>query len=305
MRSGFVTLVGRPNAGKSTLLNCLVGAKVSITSDKPQTTRLRVMGVRHLPDAQIVFVDTPGIGKPLTPLGEQLNATARTAVADMAPLDVICLVLDATAPLGRGDQMIWDSLRNDAAAGDAAAGVGYVAAVVVVTKCDRASRAQIAAQLAAASQLNADAYFPVSGRTGEGIDVLVEHLAARLGPGPAYFGPESVTDLAEGWRIAEAVREQLLARLNDELPYSIAVRVTEWEPHRIRCDIAVERNSQKGIVIGQGGAMLREVGIATRRELGLDGVHLELRVRVEPDWQRTPDAVARMLAPQMPVIAQP
>ena len=289
MRSGFVTLVGRPNAGKSTLLNCLVGTKVSIVSDKPQTTRLRVMGVRHLPDAQIVFVDTPGIGKPVTPLGEQLNETARTAIADLEPPDVICMVLDATAPLGRGDRLIWESLPSGAAT------------VVAVTKCDRASRAQIAAQLAAAGSFDAGAYFAVSGRTGDGTDGLLEHIVAGLEPGPAYFGPENVTDLPDAWRISEAVREQLLARLSDELPYSIAVRVTEWEPRRIRCDIAVERESQKGIVIGRGGAMLRDVGTAARRELGLDGVYLELRVRVEPDWQRTPDAVARMLAPEAPV----
>ena len=288
MRSGFVTLVGRPNAGKSTLLNCLVGAKVSITSAKPQTTRLRVMGVRHLPDAQIVFVDTPGIAKPVTSLGAQLNETARAAVADMAPVDVICMVLDATAPLGRGDRLIWESLPPDATT------------VVAVTKCDRASRAQVLAQLAAAAEFDADAYFPVSGTTGDGTDALVEHLAAGLDEGPAYFPPESITDLPDAWRISEAVREQLLARLDDELPYSIAVRVTEWAPDRIRCDIAVERPSQKGIVIGRGGRMLRDVGTAARRALGLDGVYLELRVRVEPDWQRTPDAVARMLAPEAP-----
>ena len=289
MRSGFVTLVGRPNAGKSTLLNHLVGCKVSITSDKPQTTRLRVMGVRHLPDAQIVFVDTPGIGKPVTSLGEKLNETARTAIEDLEPPDVICMVIDATAPLGRGDQMVWESLPSRADT------------VVAVTKCDRASKAQIAEQLAAAAEFDAGAYFPVSGRTGEGTDALLEHFVARLEEGPAYFGPESVTDLSEAWRISEAVREQLLARLGDELPYSIAVRVTEWESRRIRCDIAVERDSQKGIVIGRGGAMLREVGTAARRELGLDGVYLELRVRVEPDWQRTPDAVSRMLAPEAPI----
>lgn len=288
MRSGFVTLVGRPNAGKSTLLNCLVRAKVSITSDKPQTTRLRVMGVRHLPDAQIVFVDTPGIGKPVTSLGEQLNETTRTAVAELEPVDVICMVLDATAPLGRGDRLVWESLPSGAST------------VVAVTKCDRASRAQVAAQLAAAAEFDAGAYFPVSGATGDGTDALVEHLAAGLSEGPAYFPPESITDLPDAWRISEAVREQLLARLGDELPYSIAVRVTEWEPARIRCDIAVERPSQKGIVIGRGGRMLRDVGTAARRELGLDGVYLELRVRVEPDWQRTPDAVARMLAPEAP-----
>ena len=288
MRSGFVALAGRPNAGKSTLMNCLVGAKVSITSDKPQTTRLRVAGVRHLPDAQIVFVDTPGIAKPVTSLGKQLNETARTAMTELESSDVICMVLDATAPLGPGDRHIWQSLPS------------HVSTVVAVTKCDRASRSQVLSQLGAAAELNADAYFPVSGVTGDGTDALIGHLASGFDEGPAYFPNESVTDLPAAWRVCEAVREQLLRRLGDELPYSIAVRVTEWEVDRIRCDIAVERPSQKGIVIGRGGKMLREVGTAARRELGLDGIFLELRVRVEPDWQRTPDAVARMLAPQAP-----
>ncbi|WP_419841369.1 GTPase Era [Candidatus Poriferisodalis sp.] len=288
MRSGFVTLVGRPNAGKSTLLNCLVGAKISIASAKPQTTRLRVAGVRHRPDAQIVFVDTPGIAKPVTSLGKQLNETALAALASLEPLDVICMVIDATAPLGRGDRTIWQSLPTGARA------------VVAVTKCDRASRAQVLAQLGTAAAFDADAYFPVSGVTGEGTDALLEHLFAGLVEGPAYFPAETITDQPEAWRIAETVREQLLARLSDELPYSIAVRVTEWTPDRIRCDIAVERPSQKGIVIGRGGRLLRAAGTAARRELGLEGVYLELRVRVEPDWQRTPDAVARMLAPQAP-----
>ena len=332
MRSGFVALVGRPNAGKSTLLNCLVGAKVAIASQWPQTTRLRVMGVRHLADAQIVFVDTPGIAKPVTPLGERLNETARAAVAELEPPDVICMVLDATAPLGRGDRLIWDSLPHRVGAASeqpggearpqgrvnlarAAAGSEQPGGemrpqgesapagprtVVAVTKCDRASRGQIAAQLAAAAGWDAGAYFCVSGRTGDGTEALLGYLADGLSEGPAYFPPEQVTDLPEAWRVCEAVREQLLRRLSDELPYSIAVRVTEWTERRIRCDIAVERPSQRGIVIGKGGRMLREVGTAVRRELGLHGVHLELRVRVERDWQRTPDAVARMLSPQAP-----
>src|SRR4051795_13453314 len=166
-RSGFVTLAGRPNVGKSTLLNAICGQKVSIVSDKPQTTRTAVRGILHRPDAQIVFVDTPGVHKPVTALGAHLNASARDALADV---DVACLVLDATQPFGRGDQWVAERLPP-----------GYV---VVVNKIDRAARAAVAAQLAASASLPADAWFPVSARTGEGVDQLVDHLVARLPEGP-------------------------------------------------------------------------------------------------------------------------
>ncbi len=285
MKSGFVTLVGRPNAGKSTLLNTILGQKVSIVSNKPQTTRLRVMGVLHRPGAQIVFVDTPGIHKPVTQLGERLNDTARAALKDV---DVACLVVDATAPLGRGDRFVAEALPSDS--------------IVVVTKCDRASKAQILAQLEAASSLGAAAFFPVSGRTGKGVGELVEYLEGRLPEGPAFFPEGQVTDLPEPWMVAELVREQLLARFRDELPYSIATRVTEWEWPRIRCEILVERESQKGMVIGKGGSVLKEVGSAVRSQLadGGDGVFLELQVKVERDWQRRQDALDRLLDVQEP-----
>lgn len=280
MKSGFVTFVGRPNAGKSTLLNQILGEKVSIVSNKPQTTRLRVMGVLHRPDAQVVFVDTPGIHKPVTQLGERLNDTASAALKDV---DVVCLVVDATAPIGTGDRYVAQSLPPGS--------------VVVVTKCDRAKGDQIIEQLAVAGVFDADAYFPVSGRTGKGVDELVEYLVGRLPEGPAYFPDDMITDLPEPWMVSELVREQLLHKFRDELPYSIATRVTEWDWPRIRCEILVERESQKGMVIGKKGSVLKEVGSAVRRQLADhgEGVFLELAVKVEKDWQRRSEALDRLL----------
>jgi len=275
MRSGFVTLVGRPNVGKSTLVNRMVGTKVAITSDKPQTTRTRIMGVLNHPDAQIVFVDTPGIHKPRTALGTRLNATAEGTIGDV---DVVCFVLDATQPLGRGDKWV--------------AGLVPDGAVCIVNKVDRASPTQVLDQLRAASDLGLSEYFPVSARTGDGVDALIEHLVSRLPEGPQYFPDDMVTDVPEAFWVAELVREQLLRRTHDELPHSIAARVTEWEWPLIRCEILVERESQKGIVIGKKGQVLKEVGIAVREQLP-EGTYLELQVKVDKDWQRHPKAMER------------
>jgi len=275
-RSGFVTLAGRPNVGKSTLLNAICGQKVSIVSDKPQTTRTAVRGILHRPDAQIVFVDTPGVHKPVTALGERLNASARDALDDV---DVACLVLDATQPFGRGDQWVADRLPP-----------GYV---VVVNKVDRAPRPAVAAQLSASAGLPAEAWFPVSARTGDGVAALVDHLVERMPEGPAYYPADTVADLPDETRVAELVREQLLAVTHDELPYSIATQVTEWEWPRIRVEILVERDSQKGMVIGKGGAVLKQVGIRAREQLP-PGVHLELFVTVDKNWQHRPDRIERL-----------
>jgi GTP-binding protein Era len=276
-RSGFVTLVGRPNVGKSSLVNAICGHKVSIVSDKPQTTRHRIMGVLTRPGAQLVFVDTPGLHKPVTALGERVNATALDSVGDV---DVACLVLDATAPFGKGDQWVADRID-----------IGR--SIVVVNKIDRASRKQVVRMLAAAGELGALAYFPVSARTGEGVGALVDDLTARLPDGPKYFPDDEVSDLPEERWVAELVREQLLAVTRDELPYSIATQVVEWDWPRIRVDIVVERDSQKGMVIGKGGSVLKQVGERTRAQLP-DGVYLELRVKVDKDWQRRPDRVERL-----------
>lgn len=278
MRTGFVSLVGRPNVGKSTLLNRILGQKVTIVSDKPQTTRTQVRGVLTRPDAQVVFVDTPGIHKPRTLLGERLNDTATGSLGDV---DVACLLVDATQPVGRGDQFVGSKVPRDA--------------IIVVNKVDRASREQVLAQLQAASELleGGDEYFPVSARTGEGVPELVEAIVARLPEGPRYYPDDMVTDVPEAFWVAELVREQLLAVTRDEVPHSVATRVTEWEWPRIRVEILVERESQKGIVIGKKGAVLKEVGTRVREQLA-PGTYLELFVKVDKDWQRRPKALERL-----------
>jgi len=277
VRSGFITFVGRPNVGKSTLLNAVCGQKVSIVSDKPQTTRKRVRGVVNLPDTQLVFVDTPGLHKPVTALGKRVNATALESAEDV---DVVCLVIDATMPFGSGDQWVADRIN----AGKA---------VIVVNKVDAASKQQVLKQLVRASGLEASAYFPVSAKTGEGVPELLAHLAELMPEGPMYFPIETVSDIPEEEWVAELVREQLLAIFEDELPYSIATRITEWEWPRVRCEIIVERESQKGMVIGKHGAVLKEVGQRARAQMP-KGAFLELFVKVDKDWQRRPDRIERL-----------
>lgn len=277
VRSGFVTFVGRPNVGKSTLLNAICGSKVSIVSNKPQTTRTRVRGVHHTDDGQIVFVDTPGIHKPVTALGERVNATALDSVNDV---DVVCLLIDACKPFGRGDQWVADhiDIRN---------------AFVVVNKTDKASREQLLAQLQAVSVLGAAEYFPVSAMTGEGVPQLLSALLQKMPDGPAYYPQDMVSDTDESQWVAELVREQLLAVLKDELPYSVATRVTEWEWPRVRCEILVERESQKGMVIGKGGELLKKVGQNVRQQMK-PGAFIELHVVVDKDWQQKPDRLERL-----------
>jgi GTPase len=273
VRSGFATLVGRPNVGKSTLLNTILGTKVSITSPVPQTTRNPVRGVLNRPGVQVVFVDTPGVHKPRTLLGERLNDTAAGALVGV---DVTVLVLDATSPVGKGDRFVASMLPRST--------------ICVVNKVDAATRAQVLQQLQAASELGASEYFPVSARTGKGVEELVDAIAGRMPEGPQLYPDDMVTDVPEAFWVAELVREQLLAVTHDEVPHSIACRVTDWEWPRIRCEILVERDSQKAIVIGRRGEVLKEVGTAVRQQLP-PGAYLELFVRVEPRWQRREDAL--------------
>ena len=275
-RAGFVTLVGRPNAGKSTLLNRILGTKVSIVSDRPQTTRTAVRGVLNRAGSQAVFVDTPGIHKPRTLLGVRLNDVALSAIGDV---DVVVFIVDATAPLGTGDR--WVASRVPAGS------------LCVVNKIDIAPPARTLAQLAAAGELDLAEYFPVSALSGEGVDTLVDAIIDRLPDGPPLYPDDTVTDVPEAFWVAELVREQLLGVVKEELPHSVACRVTEWEWPRIRVEILVERESQKGIVIGRGGAVLREAGARVRAQLP-PGAYLELFVKVDKDWQRRPAALERL-----------
>ena len=277
MHSGFVTIVGRPNVGKSTLLNRMLGTKVSIVSNKPQTTRTEVRGVLTRPDVQAVFCDTPGIHKPRTTLGERLNHTARSALADM---DVVLFVVDGRGGIGNGDRFVAEGLPPERT-------------VLVLNKVDGQSHDRIIEQLALATGFDFDEYFPTSARKGTGVDELVEHVLSRLPEGPQYYPDDMVTDVPEAFWVAELVREQLLAVVRQELPHSIATRVTEWEWPRIRCEILVERESQKGMVIGKGGTVLKEAGIRVREQLP-EGAYLELVVRVDKDWQRRPKALDRL-----------
>ena len=277
MRSAFVSLVGRPNVGKSTLLNALIGKKISIVSDKPQTTRTRVRGILNKDDAQLVFVDTPGLHKASTALGERVNATALESMRDV---DIVCLVVDASQPFGSGDKWVSEQLDISKA-------------IVVLNKVDAVSSAKVLAQLNALSQLGAAEYFPISSKSGEGIEQLIAELVKRAPDGPAMYPSEMVSETPQAEWVAELVREQLLAVTRDELPYSIATRVTEWEWPRVRCEIVVERESQKGMVIGKAGSVLKSVGIEVRKQMP-DGAFLELFVVVDKDWQHRADRVERL-----------
>ncbi|HWD53836.1 MAG TPA: GTPase Era [Acidimicrobiales bacterium] len=317
MRSGFVAVVGRPNVGKSTLVNKMVGTKVAITSSRPNTTRHRILGVLHddAADTQMVFVDTPGIHRPRSALGTRLNETATDALHDV---DVILAVVDATAAIGPGDRTVLDrSARHvqrmaaeaarsgaDAADADVDAEAGaeteVPGLVVVVNKIDRAPSGRVLERLNQAKEavdalgdLPEVEYFPVSGRTGQGVDALLAHLDGRLPEGPPFFPPDVVTDTPEALWVAELVREQLLAKTRDELPHAITCRVTEWEGPHIRVEIIVERDSQKAIVIGKGGEVLKAVGIAARDSLP-EGTYLDLHVKVERRWQNREEMLDRL-----------
>jgi GTP-binding protein Era len=300
-RSGFVSLVGRPNVGKSTLVNQLVGTKVAIVSDRPQTTRTQIRGVRTTAASQLVLLDTPGIHRPRTLLGERTN---RRALTTLAEVDVVCLLVEASSAIGPGDRYI----------------AGLVQAVetpkiLVVNKTDLADKRSLAELLASVSHDlgEFDSYVPLSGLTGDGVDALVGELEARMGEGPEYYPDGVVSDQPETFLAAELVREKLLRVARDELPHSIMVVAEEIEPAdgatagggaepddsilRLRVRVLVERESQKGIVIGRGGSVIKEAGTLAREELeALLGtrVYLETSVKVERDWQRRAHALDRL-----------
>jgi GTP-binding protein Era len=297
-RSGFVCFVGRPNTGKSTLTNALVGAKVAITSNRPQTTRHTIRGIVHREDFQIVLVDTPGLHRPRTLLGERLNELVKGTYSEV---DVICLCIPADETIGPGDRWIYQQIRAVAP---------NTTLVVVVTKIDKVTKEKVAAQLMAASELTGGSteIVPVSATKGEQVDVLIDVLVAQLPPGPAFYPDGELTDEPEEVLMAELIREAALEGVRDELPHSLAVVIDDVSPREGRTEeqgdlvdvhaiIYVERDSQKGIVIGKGGARLREVGTAARTQieklLGTK-VYLDLRVKIAKNWQRDPKQLGRL-----------
>jgi GTPase len=290
-RAGFACFVGRPNAGKSTLMNALVGQKVAITSSRPQTTRHTIRGIVHRPDAQLVLVDTPGLHKPRTLLGQRLNDLVRTTLSEV---EVVALCIPADEDVGRGDRFIADEL----------AGLKRTPVVAAVTKIDRVGRRQLAEQLLAVSKLLDFAeVVPVSAVGGEQVDVLADVLVGLLPSGPPLYPEGELTDEPEQVLVAELIREAALEGVREELPHSLAVTVEEMVPRAdrdfvdVQANIYVERPSQKGIVIGSGGARLREVGTTARRQIeALLGtpVFLDLHVKVAKDWQRDPKQLRRL-----------
>lgn len=288
MKSGFVAVVGRPNVGKSTLVNRMVGQKVSITSSRPQTTRNAIRGIVHGDDHQIVLVDTPGLHRPRTELGNRLNSLVFGALAEA---DGVVFIIDATMPIGPGDRLIAERLI------EADADV-----VVAVNKVDAAKKEETVAQLVEAADWPFEHFFPISALTGDGVAALMEGLVARLPEGPQFYPDDMTSDQPEMLVIAEIVREKFLDRLHDELPHALVVRVEDVETREsgvldIAADVIVERSSQKGIVIGRGGGLLREAGTEARIELeSMLGakVNLMLHVEVEKDWQRSSQLLDRL-----------
>lgn len=296
-RAGFVAILGRPNVGKSTLVNQLVGTKVTITSSNPNTTRYAVRGIVSEDEVQVILVDTPGLHRPKTSLGGRLNDTARSAADGV---DVICGIFDASAAIGPGDRHVIETMLAHGRV------QGPPQLVAVVNKIDRPGRDAVAAQLLAVSAAVEEIagetgaavaqrveYFAVSAKDGRGTDGLLSYLKDQMPDSPFLFPDDEVSDVSEAAWIAELVREQLVRKTKQELPHSIHCRVADFEWPHVTVEILVERESQKGMVIGKGGQLLKDVGIAARRQLP-EGLYLELRVRVEPGWQRREDILDRL-----------
>lgn len=289
-RAGFVSFVGRPNVGKSTLTNALVGEKIAITSEKPQTTRRVIRGVMHSPEGQLIIVDTPGIHRPRTLLGERLNALVETTLGDV---DVIGFCVPANEKLGPGDRFINERLSDFPRAKK----------VAILTKVDEASKSEVIEQLTLLGSLREwDAVVPISSVTHEQLDVLTGVLLDLMPVSPPLYEAETKTDESEDDRIAELIREAALDGVRDELPHSLAATVDDREEREdglleIYASLYVERDSQKGIVIGKGGARLRDVGERARHSIeALLGrrIYLSLRVKVLKEWQRDPKALGKL-----------
>jgi GTP-binding protein Era len=288
-RSGFAALVGRPNAGKSTLVNAMVGTKVAIVSDKPQTTRHRLRAIVEEPDAQLVFVDTPGLHKPMDALGEELNASSLMALRDV---DVACLLVDASKPVGGGDAWVAAHVARAPAA-----------KVLILTKADLVDAQTMQRQLGAARELAPfDDVVVTSALEGFNVDGVIAAVKSLLPEGPRYFPQGMSTDQPLETMLAEFVREKVLERTREEVPHAVGVAVDDVEVDekrgfaRITATIYVERDSQKGIVVGRGGEMIQAIGTAARTDieqlLGLK-VHLDLRVKVRSRWRADAEQVRR------------
>jgi GTPase len=280
-RTGFVALAGRPNAGKSTLVNRVVGSKVAIVSDKPQTTRRAIRGVATSEDWQLVLVDLPGVQRPRDPLTERMQSVMRRELADS---DVALFMLNAEQKIGPGDRFIAQAIRE----------VG-LPAVTAVNKIDRLHKPRLVERLTEAAELDVQGeLFPISAKTGEGVGDLVQHLVSLLPEGPFFYPPEEHTDLSESVRLAELIREQVLLRTREELPHAAEVEIDEIEEREdgllvIAARVWAETESQKGILIGSSGRMVRAIGTAARAEIEAElgrRVHLDLSVRVRKGWRR-------------------
>jgi len=280
-RSGFVALAGRPNAGKSTLVNCIVGGKVAIVSDKPQTTRREIRGIATGDDWQLVLVDLPGVQRPRDPLTERMQRRVERALADA---DAVLFMLNGEQRIGAGDRFIANAIVN----------VG-VPAVLALNKIDRLDRPRTVSGLATAAELGVHGeIFPISARTGDGLEPLVAELVSMLPEGPFLYPPEDKSDLAEQVRLAELIREQVLLRTREEVPHSVEVEIAEMDERDdgllvIQARVWAETESQKGILVGAGGRMVKAVGSAARPEIeSMLGrhIHLELQVRVRKGWRR-------------------
>ena len=288
-RAGFVALAGRPNVGKSTLVNAIVGRKVAIVSDKPQTTRRAIRGVATTRDSQLVLVDLPGVQRPLDALTERMQ---RRVERELAESDAALFVLNAEEGVGPGDRWIAEALRGP-----------DVPVILAVNKTDRLNRPEVARILQEAADLDiADEIFPISARNGGGVPALVDHLAGLLPESPFYFPPEERSDQPLEVLLAELIREQALRRTFQEVPHAVEVVLEEYDDARedlvvIRALIWAETESQKGILIGKGGRMIRTIGTAARKELERElgrRVHLELSVRVRRGWRADERALDRL-----------
>lgn len=279
MRAGTVSLLGRPNAGKSTLINRIVGHKLAIVSDKPQTTRTRILGVKNYPEAQVVFVDTPGVHRPT----HRLNVRMVDAALDTArEVDVVVVVVDATARPGGGDRFVLEAIRDV-----------RVPVLLALTKVDLIDKPRLLPLMEHFSRLRPfDEIVPVSAVDGTNVDTLEQLVIARLPEGPPMYPPDYVTNQSEHFAVAEIIREQVLLSTHDELPFSTAVLIDRWEPSptmtHVYASILVDRESQKPIVVGKGGVMIKRIGTAARLELERyleQRVFLDLHVKVRAEWR--------------------